>query len=215
MEDERGRHILVNGQPWYMEQGKNRQLKEDGEVASVLPIELGVSDWDIRLLWARPEGGGRHNPDRVAADVQRSPQPGVKTVTIKNRAQEPTRIALAFNSEKSRRTIPLLPPRSRPVLESHWPLNDEDATSAADLGPGKHTGRTSAARTVPGLRGNGLWLDRQNILCEGVLPIDRTDTFTCCAWIKPGRTENLTIFSRMNNGLRGFDLNYIGSLMRI
>jgi Concanavalin A-like lectin/glucanases superfamily len=30
--------------------------------------------------------------------------------------------------------------------------------------------------------------------------------------MKPGRAENLTVFSRMNNGLRGFDLNYSGNL---
>ena len=65
MEDERGRHILVNGQPWYMEQGKHRQLNADGEVASVLPILLGVRDCEIRLSGA-PEGDGPHNAERAS-----------------------------------------------------------------------------------------------------------------------------------------------------
>ena len=202
MEDERGRHILVNGQPWYMEQGKNRQLGEDGEVASVLPIVFGMRDCEIRLLWARPEGDGPHNGDRVAADVQRSPQPGVKTVTIKNKAQQPSRVALAITFDTPQRVYPLPPPRSRSVSESHWPLDDEDATRAADLGPGKHTGRMSVAQVVPGWRGDGLRIDRQAVLCPGVLPIDRGDSFTCSAWIKPHPSENLTIFGKNSRPAR-------------
>ena len=62
--------------------------------------------------------------------------------------------------------------------------------------------------------GTGSDIDRQAILCPDVLPIDRTDSFTCSAWIKPSRAENLTIFSRMNSGLRGFDLNYTGTLLQ-
>ena len=212
MENERGRHILVNGQPWYIEQAKHRQADGNGGEMSLLPILLGIRDCQIRLLWARPEGDGPHHAERVAADVQKSPQPGVTTVTIKNRAQQPTRIAVAVSFEPTGTLVPLLPPRSRPVLESHWPLNDEGPTRAADLGPGKHTGRTSAACIVPGFRGNGLQIDRQAILCPGVLEIDRTNSFSCSAWIKPGRAENLTIFGRMNSGLRGFDLNYVGSI---
>ena len=130
---------------------------------------------------------------------------------IKNRAKQPTRIALAITFETGT-IIPLLPPRSQPVLESHWPLNDEDSTRAIDLGPGKHQGRTSSAHIVPGLRGNGVQIDRQSIVCPGVLAIDRTDSFSCSAWVKPVRAENLTIFSRMNGGLRGFDLNWNGAL---
>ena len=52
-------------------------------------------------------------------------------------------------------------------------------------GPGSTHGRTSVAQIVPGLRGNGLRIDRQAILCPGVLPVDRTDSFSCSAWIKP------------------------------
>ena len=144
--------------------------------------------------------------------MQRSPQPGVKTVTIKNKAQQPSRVAVAISFESSHRVYPLPTPRTRPVLESHWPLNDDDATRAVDLGPAKHDGRTTLAQVVPGLRGDGLRIDRQAVLCPGVLPVDRTDAFSCSAWIMPDPSENLTIFGRMNAGLRGFDLNYIGTL---
>ncbi|MGP0064200.1 MAG: trypsin-like peptidase domain-containing protein [Isosphaeraceae bacterium] len=211
MENDRGRHILVDGQPWYIEQGGHQQPMENGGMASLLPILLGVQDREVRLLWSRAAGDGPHNGERVSAEVQRSPQPGVTTVTIKNRAQQPTRIALAISDSPSP-IVPLMPPRTRPVLEAHWPLNDEDATSAVDLGPAKHHGRTSAAHIVPGIRGTGLQIDRQAVLCPGVLAIDRTESFSCSAWIRPGRAENLTIFGRMNSGLRGFDLNYIGTI---
>jgi Trypsin-like peptidase domain/Concanavalin A-like lectin/glucanases superfamily len=211
MENERGHYILINGQPWYIEQEKHRQPNANGE-ASLLPILFGVPDCQVRLLWARLDGSGPHRAERVSFDVQKSPQMGVTTVTIKNRAQQPTRIALAITFETPRTIRPLMPPRSQPVLESHWPLNDADATRVTDLGPGKHPGRTSVPQIVPGFRGNGLEIDRQAILCPGVLAIDRTDTFSCSAWIKPGRAENLTIFGRMNGGLRGFDLNLIGTI---
>jgi S1-C subfamily serine protease len=211
MENEQGRNILVNGQPWYIEQDQHRQPVANGE-ASLLPIVFGVPDCQIRLLWARPEGSGPHSAERVSFDVQKSPQMGITTVTIKNRAQQPTRIALAITFEAPRTIRPLMPPRSEPVLESHWPLNDADRALAADLGPGKHTGRTSAAHIVPGLRANGLRIDRQGILCPGILPVDRNDSFTCSGWVRPYPAENLTIFSRMNSGLRGFDLNYAGTL---
>src|SRR5207249_4840612 len=53
MEDERGRHLLVNGQPWYIERARHRQLDENGEMTTLLPILFGVRDCQIRLLWAR------------------------------------------------------------------------------------------------------------------------------------------------------------------
>jgi S1-C subfamily serine protease len=211
MEDEQGRYILVNGQPWYIQHTRRRQSDENGE-QPLLPIVFGVRDSQIRLLWARPEGGGPHDAGRVTAELSKSPNLGVTTVTIKNRAGQPTRIALAIAFETPRTIVPPLPPRTRPVLESHWPLNDDDPRRAADLGPGKHTGRTSTACIVPGFRGDGLRIDRQAILCPGALPVDRTDSFTCSAWVKPYPAENLTIFGRMRNDLRGFDLNYIASL---
>ena len=212
MESDRGRHILVNGQPWYIEQPDHRRPEQIGGNASILPMHLGVREGQIRLLWARQESDGPHDAGRVAADVQKNAEAGVLTVTVKNKAPQPTRIALAIDFHLPVDFVPLLPPRSQSVAESHWPLNDEDSTRAADLGPRKHTGRTSAASVAPGIRGNGLQIDRQNILFPGVLPIDRTDSFSCSAWIKPARAGNLTAFSRMNNGLRGFDLNYSGTL---
>ena len=212
MDSDRGRHILVNGEPWYIEQQNHRRLGQIGGNASLLPIHLGVRDGQIRLLWARQERDGPHDAGRVAADVQKNAETGVLTVTVKNKAPQPTRIALAFDFNQPANVVPLLPPRSQSVAESHWPLNDENQTRAADLGPRKHTGRTSAASVAPGIRGNGLQIDRQNILFPGVFPIDRTDSFSCSAWIKPGRAGNLTAFSRMNNSLRGFDLNYSGTL---
>ena len=212
MEDERGRHILVNGQQWYIEQAKHRQPDENGEVASMLPILFGVRDCEIRLLWARPEGDGPHNAERVSFDVQKSPQPGVKTVTIKNRDRQPTRIALAISFDPPKTIVPLLPARSHAVRESHWPLDDNDQARITDLGPARQHGRTSHAQIVAGVRGNGLQIDRQAVLFPDVLPIDRTDSFTCSAWIKPYPAENRTILSRMNEGLRGFDLNYAGTL---
>ena len=105
-----------------------------------------------------------------------------------------------------------MPPRSQLVLESHWPSDDKDTAHITDLGPAKRYGRTSGPQIVAGVRGNGLELDREAILCPDVLPVDRTDSFSCSALMKPGWAENLTVFSRMNNGLRGFDLNYSGTL---
>ncbi len=166
----------------------------------------------MRLLWARPEGDGPHDAGRVSFEVHRNPDFGITIADVKNRAPQPTRVAVAVSFDPPSTFVPLLPPRAGPVLESHWPLNDEDSNSVVNLGPGRHTGRTSAAHVVPGFRGNGLQLDRQTILCPGVLAIDRTDPFSFAAWIKPGRAGNLTAFSRMNNGLRGFDLNYSGNL---
>jgi hypothetical protein len=201
MEDERGRYLLVNGQPWYIDGG-----------ARYLPILFGVRDSQIQLLWARPAGDGPHNSERVSADVQKVPRGDLTTVTIRNRAGEPTRIALAITFNPPRTIFPLMPPRSQAVLESHWPLNDEDPTRVTDVGPAQHAGRTSVAHIVPGARGNGLQIDQQAILCPSVLEVDRTNSFSCSAWIKPSRAENMTIFSRMNSNLRGFDLNYIGSV---
>jgi Concanavalin A-like lectin/glucanases superfamily len=103
-------------------------------------------------------------------------------------------------------------PRSQAVLESHWPLNDNDPRRATDIGPGKHDGRPSGLQAVAGVRGRGLQIDRQAVFCPDVLPVDRNDSFSCAAWIKPCRAESLTVFSRMNSGLRGFDLNYAGLL---
>jgi len=201
MEDERGRYLLVNGKPWHIDQG-----------APQLPILFGVRDSQIQLLWARPEGDGPHSAERVAAVVQKIPLAELTTMTITNRAGEPTRVALAITLNPTRTVIPVLPPRSQAVLESHWPLDDKDSNRITDLGPAKQHGRTSVSQIVPGVRGNGLQIDRQTILCPDVLPIDRTESFSCSAWMKPSRAGNLTVFSRMNSGLRGFDLNYSGSL---
>ena len=201
MEDERGRYLLVNGQPWYNDEGTPQ-----------LPILFGVRDAQIHLLWARPEGDGPHNAERVAANVQKIPLADLTSVIIQNRAGEPTRVALAITFNPPRTIVPLMPPRSQAVLESHWPLDDKDQAHITDLGPAKQHGRTSVAQIVPGVRGNGLQIDRQAVLCPDVLAVDRTDSFSCSAWIKPGRAENLTVFSRMNSNLRGFDLNYVGSL---
>jgi Trypsin-like peptidase domain/Concanavalin A-like lectin/glucanases superfamily len=201
MEDDHGRYLLVNGQRWY-----------NDEATPQLPILLGVREAQIHLLWARPEADGPHNAERVATNVQKVPLAEMTSIIIQNRAGEATRVALAINLNTSKTIIPLLPPRSGAVPESHWPLNDTDPARAADLGPAKRDGRTSIAHLVPGARGNGLQLDRQAVLCPGVLPVERTDSFSCSAWVKPVRAENLTIFSRMNSNLRGFDLNYAGVL---
>jgi hypothetical protein len=203
MEDERGRYLLVNGQPWHVDVG-----------APQLPILFGVRDTQIQLLWARPEGDGPHNAERVAAVVQRLPMGDVTTATITNRAGEPTRIALAITFNLPRTIFPLMPPHSQAVLESHWPLDDKDSTHANDVGPAKRDGRTSVPQIVSGARGNGLQIDRQAVLCPDVLPVERTDSFSCSAWIKPRRADSLTIFSRMNSNLRGFDLNYASSLLQ-
>jgi S1-C subfamily serine protease len=212
MENEQGRYVLVNGQPWYIEQMKQRLPNENVAMASLWRILLGIRDCQIRLLWARPEGGGAHDGGRVSAEVKKSSETNITTVTIKNRAQQPTRVAVAVSFDPPKAILPIPPPRTRPVLESHWPLNDQEPTQAADLGPGKHTGRSSAARTVPGVRGDAVRIDRQPVLCPGVLPIDRNDPFTCTAWVNPNPAENMTIFGRMNYDLRGFDLNYTGTV---
>ena len=64
MEDERGRYLLVNGQPWYMRRRRRPHL----------PILFGVRDCQIRLLWARPEGDGPHNAERVRSTFKKSPE---------------------------------------------------------------------------------------------------------------------------------------------
>ena len=46
---------------------------------------------------ARPEGDGPHNAEHVAAIVQKFQNSELTTVTITNRAGEPTRVALAIN----------------------------------------------------------------------------------------------------------------------
>ena len=201
MEDDHGRYLLLDGQKWHSEPGMPQ-----------LPILLGARDVQIQLLWARPSADAPHNPDRVSFNVQKVALADLTSVVVQNRAGDPTRVALAISFHPSKTIIPLMPPRSSPVLESHWPLDDASPTTAADIGPAGRSGQTSFAHTVPGARGNGLQLDRQNILCPEVLPVERTDSFSCSAWVKPWRAENLTIFSRMNNGLRGFDLNYAGIL---
>ena len=203
MEDESGRYLLVNGQRWRAAAGP-----------SVLPILLGVRDAQIQLLWSRPVGDGPHSAERVSADVQKVPMANLTSMIVRNRAAEPSRVALAITFDPPKAIDPILPLRSRPVLESHWPLNDVDPARAADIGPAKCDGLTSVAHIVPGIRGNGLQIDRQAIVCADVLSIDRNDAFSCSAWMKPARAGNLTLLSRMNSGLRGFDLNYSGSLAR-
>jgi S1-C subfamily serine protease len=201
MEDESGRYLLVNGQPWRAAAGP-----------SVLPILLGVRAAQIQLLWARPVGDGPHNAERVSADVQKVPMANLTSMIVRNRAAEPSRVALAITFDPPKMIDPIMPPRSRPVLESHWPLNDDDPARAADIGPAKCAGHTSVAHMVPGTRDNGLQIDRQAVVCADALPIDRNDAFSCSAWMKPARAGDLTLLSRMNSGLRGFDLNYTGSL---
>ncbi len=124
MEDDHGRYLLLNGQKWHNEAGMPQ-----------LPILLGVRDTQIHLLWARPLGDGPHNPDRVSTNVQKVPIADLTSVIVQNRAGDPTRVALAISFHPSKTIIPLMPPRSSPVLESHWPLDDSDPATAADRGP--------------------------------------------------------------------------------
>jgi S1-C subfamily serine protease len=196
-----GLYLLVNGQRWYAT-----------AVPAHIPILLGMRDCQIQLMWSRPAAGGPHNPDRVSVEVQKVNEVNLTSMIVKNRAAEPSHVALAITFNSPQTSEPILPPRSEPVLESHWPLNDDDPAVATDIGPAKRTGHSSDAHIVPGARGNGLQIEHQTILCPGVLPVDRSDTFSCTAWMKPARAENLTLFGRMNSGLRGFDLNYGGSL---
>ena len=53
MEDEQGRYILVNGQPWYIEQEKHRQRTRMARRRSCRSFSV-YRDSQIRLLWARP-----------------------------------------------------------------------------------------------------------------------------------------------------------------
>ena len=103
MEDESGRFLLVNGQPWRAAAGP-----------SVLPILLGVRDAQIQLLWARPVGDGPHNAERVSADIQKVPMANLTSMIVKNRAAEPYRVALAITFDPPRTIDPIMPPRSQP-----------------------------------------------------------------------------------------------------
>ncbi len=212
MEDERGRYVLVNGHHWYMEQAATRQPLDDGEQASLLPILLGGRDPQVYLLWARADMDSPHDGQRARLDVQKRTSESPFTATVKNEAPQSTRIALAITFDPLGPIYPLQPPRNQPVLESHWPLNDAGTTKVADLGAAKHPGRTSGPQMVPGLFGNGLDIERAAILCPGVLSVDRTDAFSCAAWMKGRPGQSGSVVSRMNGGLRGFDLGYGDSI---
>ena len=196
-----GRYLLVNGQPWRAAAGP-----------SVLPILFGVRDAQIQLLWARPVGDGPHNAERVSADVQKVPMANLTSMIVKNRAAEPTRVALAITFDPPRMIDPLMPPRSQPVLESHWPLNDDDPTRIADHRPRKarrpdfgRPHRSGYPRQWPPNRSPGRSLCRRIAgrphRLVFVLGLDQASS--------GGEPD---VFSRMNSGLRGFDLNYAGSL---
>src|SRR5262249_49658946 len=107
-ENERGRHFLVNGQPWYIEQMRNRQFNLNGELAVLWRILFGVRDCQVRLLGARPEGDGPHDAGRVSFELQTNTESGITLATVKNRAPQPTRIALAVSFDQPGTLVPLL-----------------------------------------------------------------------------------------------------------
>ena len=202
MEDERGRYLLVNGQAWYGEQA-----------LSTLPIIFGVRDCQIGLLWARPEGNGPHNGERVAVDVKKAPRGAGMTVTVSNRVGQPSRIALAIAFDPPGEIVAILPPRTQPVLESHWPLNDLDSNAR------------DRRRARPAPRPDVLCTYRARLSGKRDPARAASDSLPTCTGGRSGecvfvrrmdeaaRGEHVTVFSRMNNSLRGFGLEYNGGVM--
>jgi hypothetical protein len=208
MEDEKGRYILVNGQPWYPERAGGLLQLPDGGSASLLPIMLGGREPQFHLLWAREDVNSPHDGGRAALSVRNEASQVLFAASVRNQVSRPTRVALAITFDPPSPIYGYPPPRTSPVLESHWPLNDKETDRAADLGPAKRYGRTSVAQSIPGVRGSGIQIDHQAILCPGVLPVERTDAFSCSAWIKPRPLmAGGAVFGRMSlNHYRGFDL---------
>ena len=207
MEDEQGRYLLVNGRPWYPEREGGRIPLPDGGSASLLPIVFGGREPQFRLLWARQDVNSPHDGARAALTVRNDASQVLFTASVRNQAPKPTRVALAITLDPLGPLYEFPPPRSGLVLESHWPLNDNETDQAADLGSAKRHGLTSVAQSIPGVRGSGIRIDRSPIFCPGVLPVERTEPFSCSAWIKPYFLMEGAVFGRTTHvNYRGIDL---------
>ena len=207
MEDEQGRYLLVNGRPWYPEREGGRIPLPDGGSASLLPIVFGGREPQFRLLWARQDVNSPHDGARAALTVRNDASQVLFTASVRNQAPKPTRVALAITLDPLGPLYEFPPPRSGLVLESHWPLNDNETDQAADLGSAKCHGLTSVVQSIPGVRGSGIRIDRSPIFCPGVLPVERTEPFSCSAWIKPYFLMEGAVFGRTTHvNYRGIDL---------
>lgn len=213
LEDDHGRYVLVNGRKWYPEESKFQTVTAEGGHVPLLPIIIGDRETRIHLLWVRRDSNSAVDSDRVAFDVKKEGDDDLATVTITNRAQEPTRFALAVTTYPSGEFNPVAPPRQRKVVESHWPLDDPGNLRVVDLGQAKHEGRTSRPQIVPGgVVGDALEIDRSTIACPGVLDVDGADPFTMIGWAERRPGSHGTFFSKMDGSLRGIELSIGDSL---
>ncbi|MHC5538384.1 LamG-like jellyroll fold domain-containing protein [Singulisphaera rosea] len=206
LEDDQGRHLVVNGRGWYPGRSKPQAPAAEGGASPLLPILFGERESQVHLLWSRRDSNSTVDRDRVGFEVKKEGGDDLATVTISNRAKEPTRFALAVTTYPSGEFNPVAPPRRKEVVESHWPLDDPGNVRVVDLGPAKHEGRTSRPQIVPdGVVGDALELDRSTIVCPGVLDIDIADPFTLISWAERRPGSHGCFFSKMDNTLHGFE----------
>ncbi|MHC5540763.1 LamG domain-containing protein, partial [Singulisphaera rosea] len=215
MNDDRGRYLLVDGHPWYPDLSRFRSRTTQGEEVAELPIALGRRVTQVHVLSASAGVGKPHDSGRIAFDSQSGGDNQLATVTIGNNAPEPTRLVLAIAFNPIREIVAALPIRKETVAESHWPLDDADPASLADLGEGKHEGHLSSPRSVEGgIIGNALDMNRATLACPGVLDGDRSDPFTIVGWVERGPASQGAFFSKMTYNYKGTDLSFLDGALQ-
>ncbi|MBC7815485.1 MAG: trypsin-like peptidase domain-containing protein, partial [Planctomycetaceae bacterium] len=203
--------VLVNGRKWPLEWERDFN---GNTVSDRLPLKLGTTLYDVKLLSLRDRPDGPHNPQRGSMSLSHQSNAGeALRISIKDTAPGAGHFRIHLRPT-SKWSIPEpVAPRLKPPTSARWTFDDDRSDRIQDATGNQHVGHGPFPTIVPGKIGNSLALDVGSVNCGNIGDFEKNDAFSLggWAWINNGTVFN-NVCSRMDGrvGFRGYDLGIDG-----
>ena len=203
--------VMLNGRKWPLAW----QRDFDGDMMSThLPLKLGTTFYDAKLLSLRDRPDGPHNTLRGAMSLEK---PSFDDNTLKISLRDTAAGAGHFRLHLRPNTHWKIPepvaPRLKPPTSARWTFDDDRSELIQDATGNQHVGHGPFPTIVPGKIGNSLALDVGSVNCGNIGDFEKTDAFSMggWAWINSGTVFH-EVCGRMDGrvGFRGHDLAIYG-----